>query len=243
MTPASVAPTRRTALVTGASRGIGAAVAGALAAMGVRVALVARGEAGLRSVAATLAGDPVVVPCDVTDEAQVQRMAAEVTRAFGAPPDILVNNAGVFQIAPLATMSSTLFVETVQSNLIAPFFVLRAFLPAMRERGHGDIVTIGSIADRMVLPENGAYSPSKYGLRALHEVLRGETRGTGVRATLVSPGAVDTTIWDPVRAEDHTRRLPPRDVMLSPDAVAAAVAFVVSQPAAVTVDELRLSHS
>ena len=72
----------------------------------------------------------------------------------------------------------------------------------MRAAGRGDVVTIGSIADRNTFPENGAYAASKYGLRAFHEVLRQEVRGSGVRATLVSPGPVDTPLWDPVNPDD-----------------------------------------
>jgi NADP-dependent 3-hydroxy acid dehydrogenase YdfG len=140
-------------------------------------------------------------------------------------------------------MSEELFASTIQTNLVAPFFILRAFLPAMRQRGSGHIVTIGSVADRNIMPENGAYASAKYGARALHEVLRAETKGSGVRATLVSPAATDTPIWDAVLAEDQTRHLPTRDVMLSPSAVADAVVYTVSRPIAVNIDELRISHS
>jgi NADP-dependent 3-hydroxy acid dehydrogenase YdfG len=112
----------------------------------------------------------------------------------------------------------------------------------MRERGAGHIVTIGSIADRMAFPENGAYAASKFGLRALHEVMRAELRGTGVRTSLVSPGPVDTALWDPVAPETRPG-FTQRAVMLSADAVADAVLFVVTRPAAVNIDELRLSRS
>jgi NADP-dependent 3-hydroxy acid dehydrogenase YdfG len=92
------------------------------------------------------------------------------------------------------------------------------------------------------LPENAAYAASKFGLRGLHEVLRAELRGSGVRASLVSPGPVDTPLWDPV---DPDRRpgFTPRALMLSPEAVADAVIYVLSQPAEVNVDELRLSRN
>src|SRR5205807_1935193 len=80
----------------------------------------------------------------------------------------------------------------IEVNLVAPFRLIRALLPVMRLRGRGDIVNIGSIADHMAFPENAAYAASKHGLRALHDVMRAELRGTGVRVTLVSPGPVDT---------------------------------------------------
>jgi NADP-dependent 3-hydroxy acid dehydrogenase YdfG len=112
----------------------------------------------------------------------------------------------------------------------------------MRDRGAGHIVTVGSIADRVAYPGNAAYASSKFALRALHEVLRLELRGTGVRASLVSPGPVDTPLWDaiePAHRVGHT----PRTEMLPADAVADAVRYVVVAPAEVNVDELRLSRS
>jgi NADP-dependent 3-hydroxy acid dehydrogenase YdfG len=111
----------------------------------------------------------------------------------------------------------------------------------MRTRASGHLVTIGSIADRTAFPGNAAYAASKFGLRALHEVLRAELRGSGVRVSLVSPGPVDTPLWDAVEAT--TSGLTPRTEMLSADDVASAVQFVVAAPATLNVDELRLSHS
>jgi NADP-dependent 3-hydroxy acid dehydrogenase YdfG len=104
-------------------------------------------------------------------------------------------------------------------------------------------VTIGSIADRAIFPENGAYAPAKHALRALHEVLREELNGTGVRATLVSPGSVDTTMWNGITFGGESRTAPTRDAMLRPEDVAAAVLYALTQPPSVNVDELRLSHS
>lgn len=209
----------------------------------MRVALVARTEHAIQQLADELGGGAVAFPCDLTDIAAVSGLATRVEGKLGGVPDILVNNAGVFELAPLGGMSEALFVSTVQTNLIAPFLLVRAFTVAMEARGGGHIVTIGSIADRSVMHGNGAYSPAKYGLRAMHEVLRLELRGTGVRATLVSPGPVDTQMWDDVLAQDHARALPSRDAMLTPDAVAQAVMYAVSQPASVNIDELRLSHA
>lgn len=232
-----------TALVTGASRGIGEAAARALAVYGARVALVSRNADTLQALALQIGGGSIAAPCDVTDETAVRRMVESVAISFGGVPDIVVNNAGIFRIAPLVSMPDGLFEETIRVNLLAPFFIIRACLPAMRTRGSGHIITIGSIADRAIMPENGAYSPAKYGLRAMHEVLRAETRGIGVRATLIAPAATDTQIWDSILAEDHARTFPSRDAMLSPTAVAEAVVYAASQPRSVNIDELRLSRS
>jgi NADP-dependent 3-hydroxy acid dehydrogenase YdfG len=112
----------------------------------------------------------------------------------------------------------------------------------MRAAGTGHIVTIGSIADRATFPGNGAYAASKYGLRALHEVLRAELRGSGIRASLVSPGPVDTDLWNPIDP-DRQPGFTPRAQMLEPDAVAEAVLFVVCSRPDLNVDELRVSRS
>jgi len=233
----------RSALVTGASRGIGAATARVLSAAGARVALVARNEVALRALANEIGADAVVLPCDLTEVEATRRVAADAVTTLGDAPDILVSNAGIFELAPLAEMPIDVFERTIQTNLVAPFVLLRAFLPRMRERGSGHVVTIGSIADRMVFPENGAYSAAKYGARAMHEVLRAETRGTGVRATLVSPGPVNTPLWDDVLSQGAGRQLPTREIMLDPSAVADAVLYVTTRETAVNIDELRLSHA
>jgi NADP-dependent 3-hydroxy acid dehydrogenase YdfG len=160
----------------------------------------------------------------------------------GGAPDILVNNAGVFPRATAHEQDPADFARTMDLNVTAPFRVLRAFLPEMRARGRGDVVTLGSVADRRIYPGNAAYSASKFGSRALHEVVRAETRGTGVRASLVSPGPVDTAIWDAQEASLGTS-LPARSEMLRPDDVARTVLFVVTQPRDVTIEELRVARS
>ncbi len=105
--------------------------------------------------------------------------------------------------------------------------------------GRGRIVTIGSVADYRTFPGNAAYGASKRGLRALHEVLQEELAGTGVRATLISPGPTDTRLWDPLDP-DRREDLPGRASMLQPNDVAEAVLFAVTRPDRVTVDVLRL---
>lgn len=228
-------------MVTGASRGIGRACAQALSAAGARVALLARSPAPLEALAATLE-DAVAIPCDVTDAAALQGASALVLKTFGTAPDVLVNNAGLFEIGAAHETDPARFEAMLATNLAAPFRLLQAFLAPMRLRGSGHVVTIGSIADRAVFPGNAAYAASKHGLRALHEVLRAETRGTGVRATLVSPGPVDTPLWDPLDP-DHREGFTPRAQMLRPDAVADAVLWVITRPPETTIEELRLGRS
>lgn len=231
--PASRPPLAgRTAVVIGASRGIGLAVAEALRAAGAHVVRVARSLSDAEREGRT------DLACDVTDPAAVARMARRVLDARGAP-DILVNSAGVFLVAPLAETTPEAFGAQLAGNLVAPFLVVRAFLPAMTARRRGLIVTVGSVADHQPFSGNAAYGAAKSGLRGLHEVLRRELRGSGVRATLVSPGPVDTAIWDPVDP-DARPGFTKRAQMLRPDDVAEAVLFVATRRDEVAIPELRI---
>jgi len=227
--------------VSGASSGIGLAIAAALVESGARVALLARRADRLAARAAELGAAALAIPCDVTDEGAVARAVARAREAFGDVPDVLVNNAGVFAPAPLAEMRIADFREALDVNLFAPFLLVRAVLPRMLERKSGHVVTIGSTADRSAFPGSGAYGASKTGARAMHEVLRKEILGTGVRVTLVSPASVATPIWEGVDAA--VVRTPPASAMLAPEDVARAVVYAVTQAPRVNVDELRLSRA
>jgi NADP-dependent 3-hydroxy acid dehydrogenase YdfG len=232
----------RSAIVTGASRGIGLATARQLAAAGVRVAMIARSGAALTASAAEIGELATAVICDLTDDATVSATLRKLVDTNGGPPDIIVNNAGLFTLAPIELTSPEQFGAALQTNLVAPFLLLHAILPAMRTRGSGHVVTIGSIADRAAFAGNGAYAASKFGLRGLHEVLRQELRGSGVRATLISPGPVDTSLWDPIDP-DTREGFTPRAAMLTPEMVADAVLYTLGCPPEMNVDELRLTRT
>lgn len=237
-------PPGRTALITGASRGIGLACARALHEAGARVALLARSTGPLDTAARELGADAraVVLTCDLADPEALRRAVDEVRAALGGAPDILVNNAGQFTLAPIERTSLDELERALRVNLVGPFALVRSFVGEMRARRRGHIVTIGSIADRVALPGNAAYSASKFGARALHEVLREELRGSGVRTTLISPGSVDTALWDPIRPETR-QDVTPRAQMLPADSVADAVRWAVTRPEAVNVEELRIAPS
>ena len=223
---------RLVAVVTGASRGIGAATAELLASEGAQVIRVAR------SLSAGSHGSFHDVPCDLTDPAQVNRLGVRIVTQHGAP-DIVVSNAGSFLLRPLEETDPAEFQQQLAVNLAAPFHVARAFLPAMRNAGKGSFITMGSKADHVGFPENAAYAASKFGLRGLHETLVAEYRGSGVRLTLVSPGPTDTDMWDRVDLEQRPE-LTPRSGMLRPNDVAEAILFVATRPAHVVIDWLRL---
>ena len=220
----------RLAVVTGASRGIGAAVAAGLHQRGARVVRIARHiTPGER--------DRLVdVRCDLGGPAAADELQALL--GLGTP-DIVISNAGAFVMAPLEDTDAAMFDAQVAVNLRAGFLVARAFLPAMRRAGRGCFVQVGSVADHVGLPGNSAYAASKFGVRGLHETLVAEYRGTGVRISLVSPGATDTTVWDPVNP-DAVPTLPNRAEMLRPADVADAIVWVATRPSHVHVDWLRL---
>jgi NAD(P)-dependent dehydrogenase (short-subunit alcohol dehydrogenase family) len=225
----------KTALVTGASRGIGLAVADALRGAGAHVVRLARSLPDRSSEQAT------DVRCDVTDPAALARVMSRLVGERGAP-DIVVSNAGIFFLKPLEETSASEFAGTLAANLTGGFLLIRELVPHMRRRGSGHFVTIGSIADHVALSGSGAYVASKFGLRGMHQVLALELAGSGVRTTLISPGAVDTPVWDPVDPDARPGFTKRRDMLHAPD-VAAAVLFAVTQPARVDVTEIRLMPS
>ena len=222
----------RIAVVTGASRGIGAAVAATLASEGARVVRLSRTLTDRRG------PDFLDLPCDVGDAARVSAVADLVRSTWGAP-DILVNNAGAFHLAPFEETSTADFDAQLDANLRGPWLVARAFVPMLRGAGRGVVITIGSVADHLAFPGNAAYAASKFGVRGLHETLLAEYRGSGVRFTLISPGPTDTAAWDAVDP-DLRQGLTPRAQMLRPDDVAAAVTFAATRPAHVQLDWLRM---
>lgn len=232
----------QSAVITGATRGIGLECARLFLAEGARVAILGRHRETLTQVEQELEGNTVAIRCDMADPVAVQEAIAAVRHALGAAPDILLNNAGAFFLAAVERTSVADFERTLHVNVTASFALVRAFLPDLRAHGRGHIVTIGSIADRTAFAENAAYAASKYATRGLHEVLREETRGSGVRVTLVSPGPVNTALWDPVDP-DAREGFTPRAAMLDAAAVAEAVRFAVTAPPALNVDELRLSRA
>lgn len=228
---------RRVALVTGATGGIGEAVARRLAADGLRVCLGGRRVGRLERLAREVGG--VAVPFDLTNEEDVERARADVEVAG---LDVLVNAAGVFDLASVALTSGEILHRNLDVNLVGAFNVTRAFLPGMLAAGSGLVINVGSVAGWRAFPENSAYAASKFGLRGFHEVLLEELCGTGVRACLLEPGAVDTPIWDPLDP-DAAPHLPNRARMLRPEDVARAAGFVAGLPGEVAVPLLRIERA
>lgn len=187
-------------LITGASQGIGAAIAKHFAQEmpGVRLALVARSAKNLAKVAtacAKLGAKAEAFACDVSDEASVAAMAAAVTKRFGAV-DVLINNAGKFVFAPFLATKTADFDLMVSANLRSVFLVSQAFVPGMVKRGRGDVFNVGSVASFKALPGMAAYSAAKFGVLGLTRVMREELKPSGIRVCCVMPGATFSPSWD-----------------------------------------------
>jgi NAD(P)-dependent dehydrogenase (short-subunit alcohol dehydrogenase family) len=227
--------TGKLAVVTGASRGIGLAAAQALAGAGATVVRLAR------SLDPGVQGQFRDLRCDLARSDEIGEACSRILREWG-PPAIVVQNAGAFLLAPFEATDPTELDLLLTLNLRAPFILAQGLLPAMRAVGEGSHITIGSVSDHVAYPENSAYTATKHGLRGLHLALAAEYRGTGVRFTLVSPGATDTPIWDRFDPDQHPG-LPRRALMLRPEDVADAVLFAATRPAHATVEWLRLSSN
>ncbi|UYZ63440.1 3-ketoacyl-ACP reductase [Hymenobacter weizhouensis] len=186
----------KTALVTGAGKGIGRAVALALAQEGVRVALLARNEQQLREVAQEIeaqGGTAVVVAADVADRAAVEAAVAQALQALGTI-DILINNAGIGTFAKLVDMEPAEWERIIQVNLLGTYYVTRAVLPQMLERQTGDIINVASTAGQRGAATTSAYSASKFGLLGLTESLMQEVRKANIRVSALTPSTVATEL-------------------------------------------------
>jgi serine 3-dehydrogenase len=222
------------ALVTGASAGIGEAIARALAASGARLVLAARRRAELERVARELP-DAEVLPLDVRDAPAVQ--AALGSRQF----DIVVANAGLARgLEPLQQGDPSDWKEMLDTNVLGVLHVLRATTPAMVARRRGDVVLIGSVAGRQAYPGGNVYCASKAAVRALYESLRYDLFDKGVRVATVDPGMVKTDFSDVRFKGDHERAAKVYAGVdhLLPQDIAEIVRFVVTRPRRVNLGEL-----
>ena len=212
------------AVVTGAGRGIGAAIASKLGGMGAITVLCGRTRSTLESTAKAVSqagGRAIALECDVTRLDSVEKAAAEVARIQGRL-DILVNNAGVGGFGgPLHEMPSQSWDEVLNTNLRGVYYCIRAFAPALIRARAGHIVNISSLAGKNALPNGAAYAASKWGLNGLSYSVAEELRGYNIRVSVICPGSVNTEL------SPHTGKDPGK--MLRPDDVAHTVAMIVTQ--------------
>ena len=225
----------KTVLITGASRGIGLAIARALDREGAKLILVARNRGPLMRAAAQLPGAVMSLPADVSKPGHVRRLIGAVQKKIHRL-DVLINNAGYFTYKPFAKTTGEDWRRNLETNLTSIFLTTQAALPLLR-RSQGDVVNILSISSRIAFPNCSAYAAAKFGAWGLTGVLRRELRAEGIRVMAVLPGMTETRMKDeldfPVRSDD----------LLQPEDVAAAVLSALMQPRHATVEEILLMPS
>ena len=229
--------TTRTAVVTGASSGIGAATARHLAAAGFHVFCAARRADRIEALAQEIGGTAVV--CDVVDEASVAALSEKV----GPTLDVLVNNAGgAFGLSPVAEASSEEWRRMFEVNVLGLMQVTRALLPALVASGAGVVLNVGSTAGRTAYEGGGGYTAAKHGTKVVSETLRLELFDQPVRVCEIAPGMVRTDEFSLVRFDGDQARA---DAVyagvkepLTADDVAEAITWMATRPAHVNIDEL-----
>jgi 3-oxoacyl-[acyl-carrier protein] reductase len=223
------------AVITGAGRGIGAAIAGKLAALGATAVLCGRTQSTLDTTARAIldaGGKSEVIPCDVTILHQLEYAAARVDSTFGRI-DILVNNAGVGGFHDLLhQLPPDDWDRILNTNLRGVYFAIRAFVPLMIRAHSGHIINISSLAGKNALPNGAAYAASKWGLNGLTYSVAEELRSHNIRVAVICPGSVDTEL------SPHTGKDPNK--MLQPDDIAHAVAMLVTQAPQSFVSEILI---
>lgn len=225
----------RSILIAGASRGIGRAIALALAAPGARMTLAARSAEALEAVAAearAAGAEAAAAPCNLTAEPHVRRVVEQA--AAGGALDVVVHSVGGALVGPFEQIALGDWEEQLRAQLTSLFLVCKHAAPRMGPGGH--IIHIGSVAARQTFPGWAAYSAAKAGALAFIGAVREELRPRGVRVTAVLPAATDTGLWDEVPGNWDRER------MLRPAEVASAVAALVAQPPHVAVEELIVGH-
>ncbi|MAU10283.1 MAG: oxidoreductase [Anaerolineaceae bacterium] len=229
-------------VITGASSGLGEATARLLSAEGASVALGARRIDRLQSLVDELTGrggKALAVETDVTDYDQVKRLVDAAVQTYGRI-DVLINNAGIMPRAPLEHLKIDEWNQTIDVNIKGVLYGIAAALPYMKEQKSGHIINVSSVAGHKVGPENAVYAASKHAVRVISEGLRQEVKPYNMRTTVISPGAVATelpnAISDPDIAEGIHKFY--EEIAIPADSFARAVAYAMSQPEDVDVNEI-----
>jgi NADP-dependent 3-hydroxy acid dehydrogenase YdfG len=232
-------PRVRVAVITGASSGIGEATTRALARDGYRVALLARRADRIEAIAAEIGGGAVAVEADVTDRDSLQAVAGRVQNELGGA-DVLVNNAGLMLLGPFSSELRNDYRRMIETNLIGAITATEVFLDQLRNGG-GDLVNISSVAGRTARPRSAVYAATKWGMGGWSESLRQELQ-PDVRVTLIEPGAVATELTSHItdQATKETTEQFVKEVAIAPDEVAEVIAFALSRPRNVTLNEILI---
>ena len=225
-------------LITGASRGIGAAAARAFARAGYRLLLVARSSADFQRLVEELAADgaSVYFTClDLSDAAAIGPAIEDLCQRGGGA-DVVINNAGAAYTGPLAAMHLERWQWLMQLNVTSVFQVCQAVLPMLRQSGQGLVINVSSHAARNAFPDWGAYCTSKAALNAFSRCLAAEERSHGIRVSTITLGAVNTPLWDSENVDSSFDR----HAMLDVNRAAEALLYIAQQPATQVVEDLTL---
>lgn len=213
----------KVALVTGAGRGIGKAIAVSLAKSGCRLILAARTRQQLDDVAKTIGSEAVIIPTDLTHDDELEHLAEQSSKTWGSV-DILINNAGWGKRAPVIRANIEDWDQTLRLNLRAPMILAQKLLPAMFAKGEGAVINIGSVSGKTGEANGAAYSASKFGLIGFTQSLYEEVREHGIKVSVILPGFVDTPLIPPNRQLDRSK-------MIQADDIAQAVHYILSSSA------------
>jgi NAD(P)-dependent dehydrogenase (short-subunit alcohol dehydrogenase family) len=227
----------RKAVVTGASGGLGRAIALELARQGCPLLLVGRNESRLKAVSdevARVGPRPMLHVADFTDAGAAERIAGRAAETLGSV-DILVNCAGVFPVASLKESGAAGFDECFSVNVRTPFLLMQHLAPGMADRGWGRIVNIGSSSAYAGFPNTSVYCASKHALLGLSRALFHEFKGRGVRIFCLSPGSIQTDMGRKVPGQTY-------ETFMRPDEVARYLTFIISFDAEMISEEVRLNR-
>ena len=227
----------KVAIITGASSGIGAATARALAEQGCRLTLAARSTDRLEALARSLGPETLVVPTDVTCDADVKRMVERTLDRFGRV-DVLFANAGVYIPGQITEGDPKAWAELMDVNVAGVLRCIHAVLPPMIAQGSGDILVTSSISGCIDIHWEPVYSASKHAVQALVHTLRRQVARHGIRVGAIAPGAVANELWGISDPADIERLSVGEHTYLRSEDVARAVVFMLSQPPHVTIRDL-----
>lgn len=228
-------------IVTGASSGIGEAIARELRSSGCKVMLAARREERLKSLAQELGDGVAYHVTDVTDVQQMQAMAKAALERFGKV-DVLINNAGVMPVSPLIDLKVDDWNKAIDINIRGVLHGIAAVLPHMLDSGSGHIINIGSIASLQAMPNFAVYCGTKFAVKAISESLRKETLGK-VRVTIIYPGAVESELAEVSNDEKTSSQISESFSHIPASAISRAVLYAIEQPDEVAVNEIVVRPS